>query len=396
MNETDSDGRPLAASAGAGESIGQAGEIRSARIESLRAIAALSVLGSHVFGVSRSFGPGVADTWLHRALYGGGFGVFLFFGLTGYLLFWPFARRFFDDAGPIDLGRYALNRALRILPLYYVVAAVCLILLQNGGSFTQWWRFSVFSENFFASTVGKVDGPMWSVVVEIHFYILLPFLAAGLAWVVGRSRKRAALALSALALPALVLHWVLVAHPSATPDVRWRYAIVTSFFFFVSGMLLALLRLSWQERRPAWVRGRVASADVWLLASVPLWALAFYHYQFTEVLALASFLMIGACVLPLREGPLVRVLEWRPLATVGVASYSLYLWHFPIVTELGNHVTRNGVALAALAVPLCLIVAGASYALIERPFLSLRRRWTRATPTSAQPATPSVPAPAEA
>ena len=50
----------------------------------------------------------------------------------------------------------------------------------------------------------------------------------------------------------------------------------------------------------------------------------------------ASFLLVGAAVLPLRSGLLVRVLRWRPLAALGVASYSLYLWHYPIVEHLSK------------------------------------------------------------
>ncbi|MHB1854715.1 MAG: hypothetical protein ACYCS2_06645, partial [Acidimicrobiales bacterium] len=66
--------------------VNQAGELRSARVESLRAIAALAVLEGHVYGVSVGFGATAYRSWLHRALLGGGFGVYLFFSLSGYLL----------------------------------------------------------------------------------------------------------------------------------------------------------------------------------------------------------------------------------------------------------------------------------------------------------------------
>src|SRR3954452_2209266 len=107
---------PTAGGPGAG--VTQAGELRSARIESLRAIAALGVLLGHQFVVSEGLR---FDTYWHKLIMGGGFGVDLFFALTGYLLFWPFARRWLADGPPVNLRRYALNRALRILPLYYVV-----------------------------------------------------------------------------------------------------------------------------------------------------------------------------------------------------------------------------------------------------------------------------------
>ena len=111
--------------ADSGRTVSQAGEQRSARIESLRAIAALAVLAGHVILVSTPLTE-VDDNVLYKVLFGGGFGVFFFFGLTGYLIFWPFAQRYFGDGDTVDLGRYAVNRAVRILPLYYAVVITVL------------------------------------------------------------------------------------------------------------------------------------------------------------------------------------------------------------------------------------------------------------------------------
>src|SRR3954447_21096105 len=98
----------------------QAGELRSARIESLRALAALGVLLGHLWGQANAHAAGATmDGFGARVLLGGGFGVWLFFALSGYLLFWPFARAALGDGRRIDLGRYARNRLLRIVPLYY-------------------------------------------------------------------------------------------------------------------------------------------------------------------------------------------------------------------------------------------------------------------------------------
>src|SRR5947209_15433579 len=112
----------VAVGPGAGSSVIQAGEARSARIESLRALAALSVLLSHAFEYSYGLTPGVTHSVVHRAAIQAGFaGVELFFALSGYLLFWPFARSAFQTGERVDLARYARNRALRIFPLYYAV-----------------------------------------------------------------------------------------------------------------------------------------------------------------------------------------------------------------------------------------------------------------------------------
>ena len=224
---------------GPGAEVTQAGELRSARIESLRAIAALGVLLGHECVVARGLR---FDSYLDRVVLGGGFGVDLFFALTGYLLFWPFARRLFGGGPRVDLRRYALNRALRILPLYYVVVVVVLVLQEGGGTLGQWGRFLTFTESFSNGTLLRVDGVVWSLVVELHFYVLLPFLAWGLARLAGGSVARAALLLLALGAASLVVQAAFVGF--GTPrDPILAYALPARFVFFVPGMLLALLRV---------------------------------------------------------------------------------------------------------------------------------------------------------
>ena len=83
------------ASSDVGTRVSQAGEIRLATVESLRAVAALSVLAAHSYASAHNYPDPNAASYPHRLVFGGVFGVFLFFALTGYLLFWPFARRAF-------------------------------------------------------------------------------------------------------------------------------------------------------------------------------------------------------------------------------------------------------------------------------------------------------------
>jgi peptidoglycan/LPS O-acetylase OafA/YrhL len=353
--------------------ISQAGELRSTRIESLRAVAALLVLNGHVFGSAHGYRlREVYGTLRARAVLGGGFGVFLFFALSGYLLYAPFASRDFAKGSSIDLGRYARNRIVRILPLYYVVVAVVLLVQVRFGTFEQWWRFLFFAQSFSSTTVGRVVGPTWSLVVELHFYALLPALAWAIARLARGSASRAALVVVSLGLASLLAN-ELTFHRGLT----WRYSLPATFMYFVGGMSLALLRVSTAGRRPSWLRGPLASSTAWLLVAACAWVVVFWNYRLEPLMAVAGFFTVGACVLPLRPTPLFRLLEWRPLAAVGVASYSLYLWHLPIVESLARRswVPSGYVALLAIAAPLCLAIAAASYFAIEAPFLRFRRRW---------------------
>ncbi len=372
--------------------IDQAGEARLASMESLRALAALAVLVGHVYGTAYLWRSTIYANVLHRTILGGGFAVFLFFALSGYLLYLPFARRDFAGGNSITLGRYLGNRAVRILPLYYAVLIIVLLTTRHGGTLDQWWRFGVFAESFYPHTLGTVDGPMWSLVVELHFYILLPVLAAGIRFAARRSYARAGIVLAVLAVASLAARIALVEHP-AHHDPRWEYSLPTTFLFFVSGLALALLRVRWDGGLPSWLRGPLSNGNTWLLASVPLWLLTFWRYDLDPAAAAASFLVVGAAGLPLRRGRIVQCLDWRPLALLGTASYSLYLWHMPIVQEVAGAgwSPRGFLPLLAILVPLCIVVALVSYTVIEEPFLRLRRSWSgRSRPAPAPVVAPAV------
>ena len=361
----------------------QAGELRSARVESLRALAAIGVMLAHAYAAANLWSAAAPAGTVTTLFYGGTFGVFLFFALSGYLLFWPFARRDFGGGGAIDLRRYAVNRALRILPLYYISVAIVLIVQKDGGTLREWVVFAVFGESFSVDTIASVNGALWSLVVEVHFYLLLPLLALVLGRLAGGSPARGALLLGLLALASIALRYRTVpAEPNT--ELLWRFSFPTTFFFFVSGMLVALLRIVWERRRPAWLRGVLGSSSAWLLASVPIWITQFFHEDWFVLAAVASFLMVGACVLPLAPGRVVRALEWRPLAAVGIASYSLYVWHIPILQQIAGPLDAprgpyDDLGFIAGIVPLCLLAAFVSYRFVEAPFLALRRRWSPAS-----------------
>ena len=368
----------------------QAGERRSARIESLRALAAVGVLVGHAWGWSHHWNPqALYGTYHGRLVMSGGFGVFLFFALSGYLLYLPFARHAFGDRGAVDVKRYAANRALRILPLYYVVIAV--FLAVSSAYQSEWWKFALFLENFDSDTVGKVVGPAWSLVVEVQFYILLPLFA----WLITKASRRslatAAVVLTGLGVVAFMLRYITVtdAHPSGP----WRYSLPATCVFFFPGFLLALLRVHLDKRQPRWTAHRiVGSSTLWFVAGVGAWLVVAHRYDLDIAMLTASALLLGACALPLRPGLIVRMLDVRVIAGLGAASYSLYLWHGPIVQRLSTQswVPAGFIPLVLVSLVLCCAIAVVSYRLIESPFLRLRRSWS----SSRLPADPApVPFP---
>lgn len=359
--------------------IEQAGELRSARVESLRAIAALMVFASHAFFTARA-STATPEAYGERLFATGGLGVFLFFVLSGYLLYLPFARAQLDG-GRIDLRRYARNRFLRILPLYWAVVAILYLVAPAGAQPGDWWRFALLIQNYHPDTATLLDSPMWSLAVELQFYALLPLLAAGLALFAGRSLRRAVFAVSALGILSWGLRDLFVTGTTVAPlhPLVGTASLPTLFYLFAAGMLLALARLRVERPdapAPRWLRG---SSTAWLVGAALLYAgLAADPLRQEPWGAVAAFLAVGACVLPLRRGRVLAVLERRWLAAAGVASYSLYLWHVPLLDAIAGGEPMRFTLLAALATPVVLGVAFLSYRMIEAPFLRLRERWDHA------------------
>jgi len=347
-------------------------------VESLRALAALGVLVAHAFLTARTahgMNPPSPSGVFDRLVVTGTFSVYLFFVLSGYLLFWPFVKHAFANGRSIDLRRYAVNRALRILPLYYVALVAYLVLMAGGGTLEQWLTFWTFSENFSAGATEAVNPVLWSLVVELHFYVVLPLLALLIWRLAGDSPRRAMAVVVGVGLASFVVRWVTL-YDDPTPNPYLRYSLPSCFMFFAPGMALALLRLMWERRPVRLLAGPLGAPGLWLAGALGAWLLLALDEGRGYLAAVASFLLVGAVVLPLRYSRLPRALEWRPLAAVGVVSYSLYLWHVLILRKFTEHFGLDSFGpLLAVGLPVSLAIAFASYAIVERPFLRMRRRW---------------------
>jgi peptidoglycan/LPS O-acetylase OafA/YrhL len=363
----------------------------------------VAVALTHVLLLALAGHEGFGDSYKNRLIYGSGFlALFLFFAMSGYLLYLPFARRHLAGGRKIDVGRYARNRVLRIMPLYIIVVTFLLIVHPLGADRGDWWRWLTFTENFDVNTIHRLNAPLWSVAVEVQFYALLPLLA----WVIGKLGGPSFRRTVGILLGLAIASWVVRSREVVnTDDVNYlgilgKYAMPSFLYAFIGGMLLAVARIAWDRRPPRWSAWPVVGASgVWIAAGVALHLFTATDVDLYEpTTAFVALLIVGGCVLPLRGGTFVSSLEWRPLAALGVASFSLYLWHWPILEWISG--VRIDAApeeavrivgeptdfkrLILLGMPVCAVAGLASYWLIERPFLSQRRGWgaTAATPTA--------------
>ena len=164
--------------------------VRNHALDGLRGLAALGVLTLHVwmFTVQGAHGRNELVSLLTGELR---LGVVLFFVLSGYLLAGPWVASALEDRPKPRLGRFAIKRAARIVPAYWVAMVGSFWLLAGSGhdfevSAGQLPLFAAFGQNYVASAAGRLDPPMWSLVVEVSFYAVLPL--AG--WLLVRAARR--------------------------------------------------------------------------------------------------------------------------------------------------------------------------------------------------------------
>ena len=302
---------------------------RSSALDGLRAFAALFVAAFHLSTVTGvSFGP------LDPIVRGGDSGVYLFFALSGYLLYKPFVR------GRVDLSEYAAKRSARILPGYFVALVGLTVITGSQLPLEHPLPFLTLTASYDLSLRGFL-GNAWTLAAEILFYVTLPLLALAV-------RGREVPALVGLGIASAVL--VVVHRLLLTNENVWMASTYPFVFHaFVPGMLLAVLEVRHPFRFHRLRRWPYLAVGVIYLLLGAL----------TTILPTALLTGFGTALvmgwLLHRTLPGARVLSFA-----GGASYAMYLWHKDAFIAFGPWL---GLAIALVASVL-------SWQLIERPILA--------------------------
>ncbi|UAK23394.1 acyltransferase family protein [Sphingomonas nostoxanthinifaciens] len=335
-------------------------------IQLLRALAACVVVLGHVMGTAaRLQAPGGAFV---RPSIATGAGVDLFFLISGFIMVVSSRRMFGAPDGPRD---FLLRRLVRIVPLYWGVTTLALLLAFAGNHQALPRGVAILASYAFIpfDTTGRGDGfafPIvdlgWTLNYEMLFYVLF---AAGIR--AGRERCIMIVTAALIALVALGTLW----QPAPVAVRFWTQPIM---FEFAAGMWLALLLVRGQLRLPPAVRIVLLVAGLAALAWNPLPAL----HQPTTLNGFVRLLGWGvpaaALLLAAIGGPLpVRSRVGRAVVLVGDASYALYLvhpfWLLVVDRAHGHGVALLGNAYAAIAIGWvgAILVAIAVHLALERP-----------------------------
>jgi peptidoglycan/LPS O-acetylase OafA/YrhL len=351
-------------------------------LDGLRALAVLAVLAYHA-----------EVSWMP----GGFLGVEIFFVISGYLITAILLREN-RRGGRISLRRFYLRRARRLLPaLVLCIVATMLVAfllvpeevhsLRDDAlaslAYVSNWHLVLSDVSYFES-FGRPSLflHIWSLGVEEQFYLLWPLLLIA-ALALGRRRAAAVLAVGGVVVSTVLMALLLDPHD---PN-RVYYGTDTRAAGFLLGAALAMWWSPWRlapavtrsSRRLLDVVGAVAVGGlVVLLVYVSEFDLRLYRGGFL-VVALCSAVAIAVAVHP---GSRVRkVLGITPLVWIGLRSYGIYLWHFPIfmLTRPGFEVPDWPLVVNTLRVVATLVVADLSFRLVEMPIRNgaLGRMWHR-------------------
>ncbi len=370
------------------------------RIESLEAYRGLAALGVVIFHAYQHSRIGeiyvYQNTAVHLLLRNLDGGVSIFFALSGFLIFLPFARAAIQQQTPQSARGFLIRRAIRIVPLYYVAILIVWSTRYTGG-LEQWqdlFRHLTFTQIFDSAHIFWTIGPAWSLSVEVWFYIGIALAAPLLQYAcsrLSRPRSRALLlggiivALSGISL--LYKAWAFYGAQIPETDYAVYYGLLAKLDVFGFGMLLAVLAvmIGQSSRLKGWrpVGLRLLAVGLVAITFVLRDSNSGIDLFFHSLVGIAAVLFLAATVLADHAGRWERILSTRLLIFLGVISYSVYIWHEPLLIELGKSplfTFDSPVSfLTSTAVLLLLTVAvGAlSYYAVEYPTMFIRHLFTR-------------------
>lgn len=367
-------------------------------LEAYRGIAALTIVVFHAYQSSRITQDYVyQDTaTVHDVLRNLDGGVSVFLALSGFLIFLPFVKSFLGESPAQSARGFLIRRAIRILPLYYV--AIPLVWATRfGGGADQWTSLIehlTFTQIFDNRFIFWDIGPAWSLAVEVLFYLGVALVAAPLQWLCSRLKQRSQ-RITLLVGFVLVLNVISIAYKAWAfygahiPEENYvvYYGLLAKLDLFALGMLLAIVTAAVSQRpiltgwQPALLRwlGVAILIPAFILREQNDFIYLFFH----TLCGMFTTLWLASTVLTARGSKWERRLSSPILIFLGTISYSVYIWHEPIMIELINHhllVFKSALLFPFSTVALLAVVifAGfASYCMIEYPTQFLRHLFTR-------------------
>jgi peptidoglycan/LPS O-acetylase OafA/YrhL len=328
---------------------------RISQLDGLRALAVGLVIVDHVM-----------PPWFA----GGGIGVSIFFVLSGYLITTLLLTEH-QKTGRISLGRFYMRRVLRLYPALLAMLAVAASAGIAG------IKSAIIAATYLTNLYMTVTnhwpgllGHTWSLALEEQFYLIWPFLLP-----VAPRLPRHFFAVALVLLSVGSALWAQAAVSSLIDENGSIGPAVFNPLWQVHGILLgSALGLAIAHRSVPFP-AMLTNAGLTLCLVIAILASATVNWHAAAVWNLLAEFAAAAAVAGLRDAAqgLGRLLTLESVLWVGVRSYAVYLWHYPLIaTAFAHGFGRKGAVIAAI---LSVAVAGVSWRLVEGPFLKLKRRF---------------------
>lgn len=352
-------------------------------LDGLRALAVLAVLGYH---------GGIVG------LPGGFLGVEVFLVISGYLITALLvAER--NATGRLNLKDFFIRRARRLLPavglLLVVVSAVSVVFLPDEVAglrgdvlsalfYVQNWHQIFADQSYFAAVARPpLLRHLWSLAVEEQFYLVWPIVFAVGIRVLGRRSLLVGVVAGAVASAV----WMAVLFSPLVDPTRVYYGTDTRASGLLLGVALAMVWPPWRLRTNVTIGGRALLDGIGVAALLGLVGLMATLGEFSTVLYRGGFFVTGVLsvvVIAVLVHPAARlgtVLGIAPLRWIGLRSYGIYLWHWPVfmLTRPGLDVAWPGWVVVVVRLGLTLGIAELSFRFVEMPVRrgALGRGWAR-------------------
>ncbi|MEA3020600.1 MAG: hypothetical protein QOI47_2124 [Actinomycetota bacterium] len=328
-------------------------------LDGVRGLALAAVMVHHV--TVRSDHPPIRGAWLS---------VDLFFALSGFLITLSVIEH-------PNVGEFFRRRFWRLAPAMAVFLAIYVAWSLSASDAHQRMRWALAAATQWANIQGAIGPPfsphighLWSLSAEVQFYVVWGLV---LSWLVrGRVAPRTIVSILSVLF---VVSWIerVVLWERGTPWNRLYLGPDTHGASLLVGCIVGLAFAS------GWLPPLRRALTVATVPSVAFFAWGIVELSFLDgrvylwgltAVAVASGVIVASAAMG-GGGVLKPLLELRPLRFLGRISYSVYLWHLPIIAEVARrraHGDIGGIALIAL--PLSLVVGWVSYVAIERPLLS--------------------------
>ena len=323
----------------------------------------------------------------------GGFGVTVFFFLSGYLIT-TLLRIESQKTGTISLKKFYIRRCRRILPPMYITLGLAYLLGYVGFLATQGTLKGALAAVFYYANyldlichktfLPSGMGLVWSLMIEEHFYFVFPLIYLFFTKN-GWSRRSQTSTLLLLCGVALLWRCLLVTAfhvpilPGNAGSSGWTYiATDARFDAILWGCILAIADNPWlhdDSRESLFWKHKetLAVIGVLLLFFSLVWRNGFFRETIRYSVQSAALYPIFFYCISARSSWPVRILDIKVLREIGNLSYSMYLIHYMLLQSIGRYVHVGRIAIAAIAFTLTLAYAACMRILVEDPLRRMAR-----------------------